>query len=84
MTARHVKVIATIPRALARLAGRLRGGKAERDARKSIGMPRRHPERLTRELPEANEEWLAATAAELWPQDEYAQIIAETREEGQQ
>jgi len=32
----------------------------------------RHPESLTRELPEADEEWLAAIEAELWPDDEYA------------
>jgi len=57
--------------------------RAERRARKSIGMPARHPERLTRELPEDQEEWLAGLAAGLWPDDEYAQIIAETRREGQ-
>jgi hypothetical protein len=68
-------------------AGRLaaclsfRTRRAERRARKSIGMPARHPERLTRELPEGDEEWLAGLAAGLWPDDEYTEIIAETRRE---
>jgi hypothetical protein len=71
----------TLRRLAARLAARIRAGKAERDARKEMGMPVRHPERLTRELPEVDEEWLAALAAELWPGDEYTQIITETRRE---
>ncbi len=50
---------------------------AERDARRAIGMPVRHPERITRDLPGGQEEWLAALAAALWPCDEYAVIIAE-------
>ena len=83
---------ALITRALAWLAARLgvhvRGrcgcpacDKAERDARAAIGMPARHPERITRELPGGQEEWLAALAAALWPDDEYAEIIIETRRE---
>jgi hypothetical protein len=36
-----------------------------------------HPENLTAELPEADEEWLAALADELWPEDEYADLITE-------
>lgn len=66
-----------------RLAGRLsfRARRAERHARKSIGMPERHPERLTGELPEREEEWLAALAAGLWPDDEFTEIIADTRRE---
>jgi hypothetical protein len=56
--------------------------KTERDARAASGMPIRHPERLTRELPESDEEQLAGLAAELWPDDEYAQIISEIRREG--
>jgi hypothetical protein len=52
----------------------------ERDFRAMIGMPVRHPESLTRELPEA----LAALAAELWPDDEWAGIITDAhRSEGQ-
>ena len=50
-------------------------------ARAAIGMPARHPERITRELPAAQEEWLAAACAELWPADEYTHIIADTRRE---
>jgi hypothetical protein len=51
--------------------------KAERDARAAIGLPARHPERITRDLPAGQEEYLAALAGALWPQDEYATIIAE-------
>jgi hypothetical protein len=59
--------------------------KAERDARAAIGMPARHPERITRDLPggqvfllpAGQEEYLAALAGALWPEDEYATIIAE-------
>jgi hypothetical protein len=75
-----------------RLAGLARGharrcgcpacDKTERDARTAMDMPVRHPERLTRELPESEEEQLAGLAAELWPDDEYAQIISEIRREG--
>jgi hypothetical protein len=56
-------------------------GKAEMDAREAIGMPARHPERITAELPEDQEERLAALAAELWPDDDYVQIITDTRRE---
>jgi hypothetical protein len=69
---------------LERLGAHVRGrcgcpacDKAERDARAAIGMPARHPERITAGLPDRQEEWLAALAAALWPQDEYARIIAE-------
>jgi hypothetical protein len=76
-------------RALRRLAAQLgirtrADRNAERTARKALGMPARHPERITAELPEHQEEQLAALAAELWPDDEYAQIIADTRREGGQ
>jgi hypothetical protein len=79
-----VNAAAVIIRALNRLAARLgicTRGKAERDARAALGMPARHPERITAELPGHQEEQLAALAAELWPDDEYAQIITETRRE---
>jgi hypothetical protein len=56
---------------------------SERQARVAIGMPIRHPERITRELPAPLEEWLASVAADLWPDDEYAGIITELRQEGQ-
>jgi hypothetical protein len=54
----------------------------EAKARADLGMPASHPESLTAELPEAQEEWLAAAAADLWKQDEWMQITAETRREG--
>lgn len=53
-------------------------------ARTAIGMPARHPERLTAELRRREEEWLAAVAAELWPTDEYAEIIRDTNPHGGQ
>ena len=65
--------------ALARLAARFPAGNAERAARKALGMAARHPERITRELSDRNEEWLAELASGLWPDDEYTAIIAETR-----
>jgi hypothetical protein len=41
-----------------------------------LGFPTaRHPESITRELPGAQEEWLAGIAAALWPEDEYVEII---------
>jgi hypothetical protein len=56
----------------------------ERQARAAIGMPARHPERITRELASPLEEWLACVAASLWPDDEYDDIITELRrQEGQ-
>jgi hypothetical protein len=56
----------------------------ERQARAALGMPDRHPERITRELAPPLEEWLASVAAGLWPDDEYADIIPELRrQEGQ-
>jgi hypothetical protein len=46
----------------------------------AAGLPtRRHPESLERELPEGDEEWLAGLGAELWPSDEYGEIIRELR-----
>jgi hypothetical protein len=51
--------------------------KAERDARAAIGMPARHPERITADLPAGQQEYLAALADTLWPDEEYAAIIAE-------
>ena len=54
----------------------------ERDARAAIGMPAAHPEKITRELPGGQEEWLAALAAALWPGDEYAAIITGTLAKG--
>jgi hypothetical protein len=67
--------------ALARAGGPL-ARRRERAARAAIGMPARHPERITAELPGREEQWLAALAAELWPEDEYAQIVRDTRPDG--
>jgi hypothetical protein len=68
----------------ARLGAHVRGrcgcpacSKGERDARTAIGMPVAHPERITRELPAGQEQWLAALAAALWPDEEYTAIITE-------
>jgi hypothetical protein len=47
----------------------------ERTARAACRMPLRHPERITRELSAAHEDWLVALATELWPADEYTAII---------
>jgi hypothetical protein len=56
----------------------------ERQTRTQLGMAPRHPERITRELPEDQEELLAWLADEAWPEEEYADIITELRrEEGQ-
>lgn len=54
---------------------RLRLSRAERQSRAVMGMAPRHPERLTGELPAAQEDWLTAAAEEMWPQDEYTEII---------
>jgi hypothetical protein len=56
----------------------------ERTARAALGMPARHPELLTRKPGRAEWRQLAAWLAELWPSDEYTEIIAETwrRDEG--
>jgi hypothetical protein len=53
---------------------------SERAARPGLGMPARHPEFITRDLPAGQEEHLAALAAELWPADEYEAIIDAWRE----
>ncbi len=81
MTGRLARVIAWL---CARLGAHVRGrcdglacNKAERDARAAIGMPARHPERITNDLPAGQEEWLAVLANTLWPDNEYAAIIAE-------
>jgi hypothetical protein len=57
--------------------GPRRIGRKERLARAAIGMPARHPERLTRKPGRAEWEQLAAWLAELWPNDEYTVIVAD-------
>lgn len=54
----------------------------EHAARTAIGMPARHPERVTRQLGRRDEAWLTAVAAALWPDDEYTEIVRDTRRDG--
>lgn len=44
---------------------------AEREARAILGIPACHPERITRDLSCAEQAWLRAVAARLWPNSEY-------------
>lgn len=55
---------------------------SERRVRAKIGMPLRHPERITRELPAKQEALLGLLADELWPGCEYVAII--TGNDGEQ
>jgi hypothetical protein len=55
--------------------------KTEQHARAQLGMPRLHPERITRTPRHREETWLRAAEAVLWPDDEYAAIILEFRRE---
>ena len=73
--------LAALARGHARRCGCPACDKTEREARTLIGMPIRHPERITADLPAGQDEWLAALADELWPDDEYTAIITETRPE---
>jgi hypothetical protein len=57
-----------------RVLRRLRPGYAaliDREWRDIHGMPRHHPESLTRALRRRDERRLAALKAELWPRSEY-------------
>lgn len=63
---------------LTRAAGPVRISRRERAARDAIGMPARHPERVTRRPGRAEWKHLTARLAELWPHDEYTAIVAET------
>jgi hypothetical protein len=51
----------------------------ERIARAALGMPAEHPELLTRKPGRAEWQQLAAWCAQLWPNDEYTAIVAQTR-----
>ena len=76
------KIMALLAGLLGRHAGRCRCplcNQDEREMRDVLGMPVRHPESLTRELPARQEEKLAALAAELWPDDEWTEIIIDIR-----
>jgi hypothetical protein len=48
-----------------------------RDGIRADGLPAEHPESMVLELSPADEVWLAALSNDLWPADEYQQIIAE-------
>lgn len=50
----------------------------ERIARAALGVPAAHPELLTRKPGRAEWRQLAAWCAELWPNDEYIAILAES------
>lgn len=49
----------------------------ERIGRTAVGMPARHPELITRKP--RRDEWkqVATWLAEMWPNDEYAAIVAQ-------
>jgi hypothetical protein len=49
---------------------------AERAAREEMGMPVRHPERVTDCLSARQEDYLEVLATRLWPGDEYLAILA--------
>ncbi len=57
----------------------IRINRKERAARAAIGMPADHPELVTRRPGRAEWHQLAKWLAETWPNDEYAQIVAETK-----
>jgi hypothetical protein len=65
------------------LAGTITGpgkdpaGDQARDGIRADGLPAEHPESMVLELSPADEVWLAALSNDLWPADEYQQIIAE-------
>jgi hypothetical protein len=50
---------------------------SDADLRDANAMPHGHPESLVAELDPADEGELAAYASEMWPADEYAEIVAE-------
>jgi hypothetical protein len=77
--ARVLRRLAALARGHVRRCGCPACDPAEREARTAIGMSARHPERITRDLPGGQEEWLAMLAALLWPEDEYTTIITELR-----
>jgi hypothetical protein len=74
-----LRLLATLGRGHARRCGCPGCDKTEREARTAIGMPIRHPERITADLPAGQDEQLAALADELWPDGEYTTIIIELR-----
>lgn len=57
--------------------GRGRISRTERIARAALGMPAGHPELLTRKPGRSEWRQLTTWLTELWPNDEYAAILAE-------
>ena len=49
----------------------------ERSARAAIGMPANHPELVTRQPGRAESRQLAMLLAEMWPNEEYTQIVSD-------
>jgi hypothetical protein len=64
-------VLASRARNVLRRLGPGRMARIDREWRDVHGMPRRHPESLTRALRRREERRLAALCAELWPGNEY-------------
>jgi hypothetical protein len=58
--------------------GQGRISRKERIARAAVGMPANHIELITPKPSRAEWKELAAWLAELWPNDEYTAIVAET------
>jgi hypothetical protein len=58
--------------------GRSRISHQERIARAAIAMPAEHPELLIRKPSRAEWRQLTTWLDEMWPNDEYAAIVAET------
>jgi hypothetical protein len=52
--------------------------RTERIARAALGMPAEHPELLTRKPGHAEWKQLTAWLTQMWPNDEYTAIVAET------
>ena len=59
------------------LGGEGRISRKERIARAAIGMPADHPEHVTRSPGRAEWKQFTVWCAELWPNDEYAAIVAD-------
>lgn len=70
------EVAATAARAWWRLVSRTPPGRRhERNVRRHLGMPRGHPEHVTRPDGRADDAMLAALERELWPEGEWTWVI---------
>jgi hypothetical protein len=63
--------------ALAIPAAQVTGPDESSAAVRADGLPAEHPESMVLEFAPADEVWLALISDELWPCDEYQQIVAE-------